>query len=44
MKTEQYLFKTKTILPKSEVLNPKQGGVLMDRVAYGISLDTEQGK
>lgn len=52
MKTKQHSFKTKTILPKYEVLNPKQRGVLtVDRVAYGISLDIllhspqpEQGK
>lgn len=52
MKTKQHSFKTKTILPKSKVLNPKQTGVLtIDKVAYGISLDIllrspqpEQGK
>lgn len=45
MKTKQHLFKTKTILPKPEVLNPKQRGVLtVDKVAYGISFDTEKGK
>lgn len=40
MKTKQHSFKTKTILPKSKVLNPKQRGDLaVERVVHGINLD-----
>lgn len=40
MKTKQHSFKTKTILPKSEVLYPKQRGDLaVARVVRGINLD-----